>query len=99
MLVSSKTRDAFDLSRNRQAPRPLRPEPVRTEHDGGPPPGRIRRAFVSVHAENFLPNGSFTYDMHANNFGLLRDYNLRYSIGASRPWWKISSNAVCSIRP
>ena len=32
--------------------------------------------FVSVHAENFSPNGSFTYDMHENNFGLLKDYNL-----------------------
>ena len=32
--------------------------------------------FVSVHAENFLPNRSFTYDMHTNNFRLLRNYNL-----------------------
>lgn len=32
--------------------------------------------FISVHAENFLPNGSFTYDMHENNFAMLRDHNL-----------------------
>jgi uncharacterized protein (DUF1501 family) len=31
--------------------------------------------FISVHAENFIPHG-FTYDMHENNFGMLRDYNL-----------------------
>ena len=31
--------------------------------------------FVSVHAENFIPHG-FTYDMHENNFGMLKSYNL-----------------------
>ena len=77
MLVSSKTRDAFDLSDE--------PDALRDRY------GRnlfgqcmmvARRLvesdvpFVSVHAENFSPNGSFTYDMHENNFGLLRDYNL-----------------------
>ena len=77
MLVSSKTRDAFDLSSE--------PDALRDRY------GRnlfgqcmmvARRLvesdvpFVSVHAENFSPNGSFTYDMHENNFGLLKDYNL-----------------------
>ena len=32
--------------------------------------------FISVHAENFLPNGSFTYDMHENNFAMLKEHNL-----------------------
>jgi len=32
--------------------------------------------FISVHAENFLPDGSFTYDMHENNFNMLKHYNL-----------------------
>jgi len=77
MLVSSKTRDAFDLSRE---PTPLRERYGRNLF--GQSMMVARRLvesdvpFVSVHAENFLPNGSFTYDMHANNFGLLRDYNL-----------------------
>ena len=31
--------------------------------------------FVSVHAEIFIPHG-FTYDMHENNFGMLKGYNL-----------------------
>ena len=31
--------------------------------------------YISVHAENFIPYG-FTYDMHENNFGMLRNYNL-----------------------
>ena len=77
MLVSSKTRDAFDLSRE---PGKLRDRYGRNLF--GQSMMVARRLvesdvpFVSVHAENFLPNGSFTYDMHANNFGLLRDYNL-----------------------
>lgn len=77
MLCSSKTRDAFDLS---QEPDALRERygrnlfgssmlVARRLVESGVP-------FVSVHAENFLPNGSFTYDMHENNFGLLKDYNL-----------------------
>jgi len=32
--------------------------------------------FVSIHAENFPTTGSYTYDMHENNFGMLRDENL-----------------------
>lgn len=32
--------------------------------------------FISVHAENFLPEGSFTYDMHENNFAMLKQHNL-----------------------
>jgi len=31
--------------------------------------------FISVHAENFLPH-LFTYDMHENNFGMLKNFNL-----------------------
>lgn len=77
MLCSSKTRDAFDLSRE---PAKLRDRygrnlfgssmlVARRLVESGVP-------FVSVHAENFLPDGSFTYDMHENNFAMLKDNNL-----------------------
>ena len=77
MLSSSKTRDAFDLS----------PEPAELRDRYGRnmfgssmlAARRLVEAgvpFVSVHAENFLPNGSFTYDMHENNFAMLKDNNL-----------------------
>lgn len=77
MLCTSKTRDAFDLSR----------EPAGTkERYGNSLYGNCmvvaRRMveagvpFISVHAENFLPAGSFTYDMHENNFAILKEHNL-----------------------
>jgi hypothetical protein len=77
MLCTSKTRDAFDLSQE--------PDDVKQRYgsslfgncmivarrlvEAGVP-------FISVHAENFLPDGSFTYDMHENNFEMLRLHNL-----------------------
>lgn len=77
MLTTNKTRDAFDLSNEPAAIRDRYGRNLfgssllvaRRLVEGGVP-------FVSVHAENFLPNGSFTYDMHENNFALLKDYNL-----------------------
>ena len=77
MLTTSKTRDAFDLSQETPEIRDRYGRNLfgssllvaRRLVEGGVP-------FVSVHAENFLPNGSFTYDMHENNFGLLKDFNL-----------------------
>lgn len=76
MLTSSKTRDAFDLS--------LEPESLR-ERDGRSLSGssmlvarRLVEAgvpFISVHAEIFGRYGH-SYDMHENNFGMLKDYNL-----------------------
>jgi hypothetical protein len=77
LLTTSRVREAFDLSGE--------PEELRRRY------GRslfgncmlvARRLveaevpFVSVHAENFLPHGSFTYDMHENNFAMLQDHNL-----------------------
>jgi hypothetical protein len=77
MLCSSKTRDAFDLS---QEPPQLRARYGRNLFGSSMLVARrlveAGVPFVSVHAENFLPDGSFTYDMHENNFGLLKDYNL-----------------------
>lgn len=77
MLCTSKTRDAFELSGE--------PDELR-DHYGRNLFGssllvarRLVEAgvpFISVHAENFLPDGSFTYDMHENNFAMLRDNNL-----------------------
>ncbi len=76
MLTSSKTRDAFDLSH----------EPAALQ-DGygrnlfGSSLLQARRLveagvpFISVHAENFYEHG-FTYDMHENNFGMLKNENL-----------------------
>lgn len=77
MLCTSKTRDAFDLSQ----------EPTGTKERYGNSlfgncmivARRMVEAgvpFVSVHAENFLPSGSFTYDMHENNFAMLKEHNL-----------------------
>ena len=77
MLCSSRTRDAFDLS--------TEPAEVRDRYGRnmfGSSMLVARRLveagvpFISVHAENFLPDGSFTYDMHENNFAMLRDNNL-----------------------
>ena len=77
MLCSSQTRDAFDLSNETDSLRDrygrnLFGSSLLTSRrlvEAGVP-------FISVHAENFLPNGSFTYDMHENNFAMLRDNNL-----------------------
>ena len=77
LLSSSKTRDAFDLSpesaelRDRYGRNMFGSSMLvaRRLVEAGVP-------FVSVHAENFLPNGSFTYDMHENNFAMLKDNNL-----------------------
>ena len=77
MLTTSKTRDAFDTTK----------EPVEIrERYGRNLMGssllvarRLVQAgvpFVSVHAENFLPTGSFTYDTHENNFPLMRELNM-----------------------
>ncbi len=77
MLCNSKTRDAFDLSQ----------EPTGTKvRYGNSLFGNCmivaRRLvesgvpFISVHAENFSPNGSYTYDMHENNFAMLKEHNL-----------------------
>jgi hypothetical protein len=76
MLSSSKTRDAFDLARE--------PEQVRDRYGRNLSGSCLlvaRRlveagvAFVSVHAEIFGANGH-SYDMHENNFGMLKDENL-----------------------
>lgn len=77
LLGKSKVRAAFDLSG----------EPSELRHEYGPSlfgncmvvARRLVEAgvpFISVHAENFLPNGSFTYDMHENNFAMLKVHNL-----------------------
>ncbi len=76
MMTSSKTRAAFDLSK--EPPR-LRDRygrnlvgasllVARRLVEAGVP-------FVSVHQEIFGKNGH-SYDMHENNFGMLRDFNL-----------------------
>jgi hypothetical protein len=76
LLTSATVRDAFDLARE---PATLRDRygrnlfgssllVARRLVEAGVP-------FISVHAENFIPQG-FTYDMHENNFGMLKDYNL-----------------------
>ena len=77
MLCTSKTRDAFDLS---QEPANVRGRygdslfgncmiVARRLVEAGVP-------FISIHAENFSPNGSYTYDMHENNFTMLKEHNL-----------------------
>lgn len=77
MLTTGRVREAFDLSREPEALR-QRYGPslfancmlvARRLVESGVP-------FISVHAENFLPHGSFTYDMHENNFAMLREHNL-----------------------
>lgn len=76
MLTSSKTRDAFDLSGE---PAELRDKygrnlsgssllVARRLVEAGVP-------FISVHAEIFGKYGH-SYDMHENNFGMLKDCNL-----------------------
>lgn len=77
LLCSSNTRDAFDVS---QEPAELRDQYGRNLFGSSMLIARrlVERGvpFISVHAENFLPDGSFTYDMHENNFNMLKGYNL-----------------------
>ncbi len=76
LLSSSKTREAFDLSQETDATRDrygrnLSGSSLLTAR-------RLVEAgvtFVSVHAEIFGANGH-SYDMHENNFGMLKDENL-----------------------
>lgn len=76
LLCSSKTRDAFDLS---QEPPELLDRYGR--HLTGSSFVVARRLveagvpFISVHAEIFGDNGH-SYDMHENNFGMLKNHNL-----------------------
>jgi hypothetical protein len=76
LLCSSKTRDAFDLSQ--EAPE-IRDRYGR--HLTGSSFLVARRLveagvpFISVHAEIFGNNGH-SYDMHENNFGMLKNCNL-----------------------
>ena len=76
MLTSSKTRDAFDLSKE--------PDRVRERYGRnlyGSSMIVARRLveagvpFVSVHQEIFRHYGH-AYDMHENNFGMLKNHNL-----------------------
>ena len=77
LLCGSKVRDAFDLSRESTE---LRQSYGRTLFGNSMLVARrlveAGVPFISVHAENFLPNGSFTYDMHENNFAMLKEHNL-----------------------
>lgn len=76
ILLSPQTRDAFDLSRE---PHPLRERYGR--HLSGSSLLIARRLveagvpFISVHTEIF-GNYGHAYDMHENNFGMLRQCNL-----------------------
>lgn len=76
MLISSKTRDAFDLSKESDALRDRYGRNLtgssllvarRLVETGVP--------FISVHAEIFGRYGH-SYDMHENNFGMLKNCNL-----------------------
>ena len=76
MLSSSKTRDAFDLSKE--------PDHVRDRYGRSLSGSSLLVArrlveagvtYISVHAEIFGTNGH-SYDMHENNFGMLKDENL-----------------------
>src|SRR5579872_5076043 len=76
LLCSSKTRDAFDLSRE--------PAAIRARYGKSLSASSLLVArrlveagvpFVSVHAEIFGNNGH-SYDMHENNFGMLKNCNL-----------------------
>ncbi len=76
MLTSSKTRDAFDLSRE--------PDSLRDCYGRNMSGSSLLVArrlveasvpFISVHAEIFGKYGH-SYDMHENNFGMLKDANL-----------------------
>ena len=76
MLTSSKTRDAFDLSRE--------PDSLRDRYGRNMSGSSLLVArrlveagvpFISVHAEIFGKYGH-SYDMHENNFSMLKDANL-----------------------
>ncbi len=76
MLTSSKTRDAFDLSRE--------PDALRDRYGRNMSGSSLLVArrlveagvpFISVHAEIFGRYGH-SYDMHENNFSMLKDANL-----------------------
>ncbi|MBC7818947.1 MAG: DUF1501 domain-containing protein [Planctomycetaceae bacterium] len=76
MLTSSKTRDAFDLSRE--------PDALRDRYGRNLSGSSLLVArrlveagvpFISVHAEIFGKYGH-SYDMHENNFSMLKDANL-----------------------
>ena len=76
MLTSSRTRDAFDLSGESQATRRRYGENL-----WGSTMIVARRLlerrvpFVSVHQDIYKHYGH-AYDMHTNNFGMLKDFNL-----------------------
>ncbi|MEX0728845.1 MAG: DUF1501 domain-containing protein [Planctomycetaceae bacterium] len=76
MLTSSKVSDAFDLSREEDE---LRDRYGRNLFGSSMMVARrlveTGVPYISVHAENFIPYG-FTYDMHAKNFSMLKNYNL-----------------------
>jgi hypothetical protein len=76
LLSSRKTRNAFDLSKE--------PDAVRDRYGRNLYGSSVLLArrlveagvtFVSVHQEIFGANGH-SYDMHENNFGMLKDFNL-----------------------
>ena len=76
MLTSSKTRDAFDLTQETDSLRDRYGRNLsgssllvaRRMVESGVP-------FISVHAEIFGRYGQ-SYDMHENNFGMLKEHNL-----------------------
>ena len=76
MLITSKTREAFDLSRESAQTRDAYGRTLsgsslliaRRLVEAGVP-------YISVHAEIFGNNGH-SYDMHENNFGMLKQCNL-----------------------
>jgi hypothetical protein len=76
MLTSSKTRDAFDLS---QEPDKIRERYGRNLVGSSMLIARrlveVGVPFISVHQEIFKHYGH-AYDMHVNNFGMLKDLNL-----------------------
>lgn len=76
ILTSSKTRDAFDLSQESDA---MRDQYGRDLTGSSMLVARrlveAHVPFISVHAEIFGRYGH-SYDMHSNNFGMLKDYNL-----------------------
>jgi uncharacterized protein (DUF1501 family) len=76
MLTSSRTRDAFDLSKESSATRQRYGDNL-----WGSTMMVARRLlerrvpFVSVHQDIYKHYGH-SYDMHTNNFGMLKDHNL-----------------------
>ncbi len=76
LLTSSQTRQAFDLSRE---PDSLRDRYGRNLSGSSLLVARrlveVGVPFISVHAEIFGRFGH-SYDMHENNFGMLKDFNL-----------------------